>query len=190
MLRRALVMACVLLPMGSVAEIEKNSVVSQGGLHLMWWPKVTAPEGWHLDKGASQANGINVVVPDGANFSNAETVIYGRALYKPRDPGVKSLQALIERDQAGFRKNSPALEIKATASLAIADGTAMQAFTYFPGADGKGNWECVVYAEDGDYYLMFVVSARSQKGFDAARVAYEKVVASYTREPQAGPAPK
>lgn len=185
MFRRILVLACALLPMWSVAEIEKTSVASQGGMHLMWWPKVTAPEGWHLDKGASQANGINVAVPDGANFSNAETVIYGRAIYKPRDPGLASLQALIERDQAQFRKSSPDLQIKAVASLAIADGTAMQAFTYFPGAAGKGNWECVVYAEDGDYYLMFVVSARSQKGFDAARAAYEKIVASYTREPPA-----
>ena len=190
MLHRAILTLCLLIPMSSVAEIERIAVVNQGGTRVMWWPKVTPPQGWHQDKGASQANGFNVLVPDGANFNNAETVMYARANYKPRDPGVRSVQELIDRDQAQFRKSSPEMDIKESKAVTIADGTAMRSFTYAPGKSGKGNWECVAYGEDGDYYLTFVVSSRSQKGFDAARSAYAAAIASYTRDPPAAvPAP-
>jgi hypothetical protein len=183
MIRRILIAACLLLPVCAQAEIEKTALTSQGGTRLMWWPKLVPAEGWQRDVGASQANAINVLVPDGANFGNAETVIYGRAIYKPRDPGLKSLQALIERDQADFRKRSPDLEIReAEAAVAIADGTALRSFTYVPGAGARGNWEAVAYGEDGDYYLIFVMSSRSQKGYEAALASFRNMVASYTRE--------
>jgi hypothetical protein len=186
MIRRIMLTACMLLPVWSAADIEKSAVIVQNGTHLMWWPKVGAPEGWHIEKGASQANAINILAPDGANFSNATTVIYAKAIYKPRDPGVKTLQALIDRDQAEFKQHKSQPEIRESTAMTIADGTPLSTWTYFPNGKGaKGNWEAVAYGEDGDYFVVFVMSSRTEQDYAANLPAFEKVVASYTREPKA-----
>lgn len=184
MLRLAIVVLLASgIPAHVAAEIEKNSVPSQSGMRLMWWPKVSPATGWHLDRNASLANGINLVIPDGASFANAETVIYARALYKPREPGTTSVQALIEKAQADFVRGQPGYEIKEAAAAPIADGTALRTFTFHP--KSRGNWERVAYGEDGEYYLLFVVSSRTRQGLEGANAAFEAAVKSYTREPAA-----
>ena len=37
------------------------------------------------------------------------------------------------------------------------------------------------YGEEGEFYLVFTVSSRSQSGFNSAVVAYEKLIAGYRK---------
>jgi hypothetical protein len=109
------------------------------GLKFYWWPKLATVAGWHHERGASLHCSSNSLAPDGVTFSNAETVIYARAIYKPREPAVKTLAMLIENDRKDFVANSPGIEISEVEALATADGKKFRSFTFSPKA--SGGWQ-------------------------------------------------
>src|SRR5882672_8774675 len=137
--------------LSSFADVEKIATMGQGGIALHWWPKVVVPDGWHHERGPSLQNGFNVLVPNGFDFSNAESVIYASALYKPREPKLKTLQALIDKDRRDFLGKDPTLAAKDADPIKSADGKAMRSVTFLP--KGKGNWEQITYGEETEFYL-------------------------------------
>jgi len=174
--------ACVLLAAffmssSAYAEIEKLAMTSEKGVSFYWWPKLAPIEGWHQDREYSFSYRVNALAPGGFTFKDAESVMYARASYKPRIPEIKSLEAFIEDDQEDFRAKVPGVSIQEVSPLATADGQKLRSFTFFP--TKGGNWERVSYGEEGEFYLIFTVSSRSQSGFDAVVSTYEKVVGSY-----------
>lgn len=192
-MRVAVIAVSVLLGAGSpaFAEIEKLATPCETGFCLHWWPKLGPVQGWTQDRGQSFNYGVNALAPDGATFSNAETVMYAKAIYKPRDPEITSLEELIERDRKDFAANVPGVVIADAAPLTTADGQVLRSITFFPKNDGNfpkndgnlpkndGNWERVAYGEEGDFYLIFTISARSLKGYEAHVGAFERMVRSY-----------
>src|ERR1700680_1939400 len=94
------------------AEIEKVTIPGEKGMSLYWWPKLPTAAGWHQDRHHSFKYGVNALAPDGATVANAETVMYAKAVYKPREPEIKSLATLIERDKKEFLANVPGVEIQ------------------------------------------------------------------------------
>lgn len=94
-----LLMASIAISVNVRADIEKIAMPSNSGFQFYWWPKVTPPPGWHQDKEQSLANAVNTLAPDGSTFGDAEAVMYAKAIFKPREPDVKSLDMLIERDK-------------------------------------------------------------------------------------------
>ncbi|MDB5395943.1 MAG: hypothetical protein JWM91_3449 [Rhodospirillales bacterium] len=61
---------------------------------------------------------MNTLVPDGFEFSNADTVLCAKAVYKPRyqveNPASRSLDAFIKDDKTSFvEKNAEVLIINA-----------------------------------------------------------------------------
>jgi hypothetical protein len=178
MLRRGLLLGILLsVPLISVPEIEKVGQVCEKGMCLAWWPKLEPAAGWHHERGPSFQNGVNVQVPDGFMFTNAETVIYAKAAYKPRIPETTSLAAFINNDKDEFRKDDPSVVITEVAALKTNDGKLFGTYTFFPKA--KGNWEEVSYGEEGEYYLIFTISSRSHAGFLGSLPVFEKYIAQY-----------
>jgi hypothetical protein len=165
----------------SHAEIEKFAIPGKKGLNLHWWPKLPVIPGWHQDREHSLRYSSNALVPDGYTFANAEAVMYARAIYKPREPGIKSLQMLIENDKQDFLANAPGITINETGSLVTADGKTLRSFTFFP--KGQGNWERVSYGEEGEFYLIFSLSSRSLAGYEAAVTVYGKLIGLYKEKP-------
>jgi hypothetical protein len=176
-----ILMLLSLPPSGASGEIEKRATTCEQMLCFHWWPKLPALEGWHQDEERSLAFGCNALAPDGSSFGDAETVMYAKALYKPRDPETKSLEALIEQDKQRFANEVPGIEIAEAPSLTTADGRKLRSFTFFP--KDEGPWERVAYGEEGDFYLVFAVSSRSRKGYEAALPAYERLVERYREKP-------
>jgi len=160
-------------------EIEKVAQVCGDGVCPTWWPKLDPVDGWHHENEASFANSANVQVPDGFTFSSAQTVIYARALYKPRNPETTSLAVLIKDDRTGFLKERPGIEIAKMLPLKTQDGQALETYTFFPKADGA--WEEVSYGEEGDFYLIFTISSRSRTGFAASLPVYKRYIAQYKK---------
>lgn len=121
---RISLLACILLLVSSTAlpEIEKVGRVCGNGVCPAWWPKLKPVEGWHHEDGASFANSANIQVPDGFTFSKAQTVIYARALYKPRNTETTSLEVLIKDDRAEFLKEDSSIEIAKVPPLKTKDG--------------------------------------------------------------------
>ena len=178
MLRRGTLLGILFsLPLIAVPEIEKVGQVCEKGVCLAWWPKLEPATGWHHERGPSLQNGVNVQIPDGFTFSNAETVIYAKAAYKPRIPKTTSLEAFIKNDTDEFRKDDPSIAITEVTPLKTKDGKAFESYTFFPKA--KGNWEEVSYGEEGEYYLIFTISSRSHAGFLGSLPVFERYIAQY-----------
>jgi hypothetical protein len=123
----------------------------------------------------------NALVPDGHAFADAESVICARALSKPRTPETKSLEGLIEADKAEFRAHDSTIKIEESKPVATADGRKLRTFEYTP--TGAGSWERVAYGEEGDFYLLFTVSARSEGAYKAAQKVYEDLIERYRAKP-------
>lgn len=182
MKRLSLVLFIVILASLFVqAEIEKVAGICEKGICLAWWPKLEPIKGWHHEYGPSRKNGANIQVPDGFTFSNAETVIYAKALYKPRIPKTASLEMLIKSDKEEFLSNDSTLTVKEAEPLQTKDGKALKSYTFFPAS--KGNWEQVSYGEEVDFYLIFTISSRSQAGFVKSFQVYKQYINQYREKP-------
>lgn len=178
-MRTACALIGIFVCMSAHAEIEKIAVPSETTLSFYWWPKVAPLWGWHHDRDRSIYYNANALAPDGFTFSDAESVMYARALYKPRVPEIKSLEALIENDEKDFEVNTPGVSIQEVEPLSGAEGQTFRSFTFIP--TKKGNWERVSYGEEGDFYLIFTLSSRTQSGFNSSMPAYVQLVTSYKR---------
>ena len=71
--------------------------------------------------------------------------------------------------------------IRDAAALTSADGRKVVSLSYTP--NSAGNWERVSYLEEGEFFLIFTVSSREQKGFDASAKAYETLISQYREKP-------
>jgi hypothetical protein len=163
------------------ADIEKIAIPGEKGLSFYWWPKLPNVVGWHQDQENSYRYSVNALAPDNATFANAETVMYAKAIFKPRDPEIKSIEMLIARDKKDFLKNVPGVEIREVKSLTTSDGKQFKSFTFFP--KDSGNWERVTYGEEGEFFLVFTISSRSKTGYAATENNYEKLIGLYKERP-------
>jgi hypothetical protein len=182
-MRRLVAVAASVLMMSSTTfgEIEKVAIPSDRGFSLHWWPKLPKVPGWYHDREASLQLGVYALAPDASTFVNAETVMYGKAVYKAREPDAKTLAAFVALDKREFAAHSPGVVVKAAPGLTTADGKRLESFTFFP--TSTGNWERVAYGEEGEYYLVFAVSSRSLRGYDASAKSYERMVGGYKAKP-------
>lgn len=171
------VLALLLLSASASAEIEKTAMPCKTGLCLYWWPKLPQVKGWHQDHEQSYNYEANALAPDGFTFSDAETVMYAKAFFKPRIPETKSLEMLIANDKKQFLGETPGIIITKAKEIVISDGRKLRSFTFFPAQ--QGNWERVSYGEEGEFYLVFTISSRTKAGYDKAVGAYESLVGSY-----------
>lgn len=162
-------------------EILKFMTPSEKGLSAKWWPKLPALPGWHQDQGASEHYSVNALAPDGSTFARAEVVMMAKANYKPRQPKITTLAQLVEDDRKSTLSALPEARITSLPDLRNADGKPLVVRGFAPGKDGKGNWEAVAYGEEGDFFLIFTLSARSQKAYQQNVKAFETLVARYAK---------
>jgi hypothetical protein len=167
----------VAMPLVARADIERLAQPCGETMCFHWWPRLQELPGWHHDRGSSLQLGINALAPDGFTFSNAEAVIYARALFKPRIPQTTSLIALIENDKAEFLRHSPDIVISESEGLLTADGQKLKSLVFKPSS--AGNWERVSYGEEGEFYLLFTLSARSESAYQNALGAYQNLISQY-----------
>jgi hypothetical protein len=165
------------VPLFAQADGEKGGEVCGEGVAIQWWPTLEPVKGWHHEREASEIYGINIQVPDGSTFSDAETVIYAKALYKPRIPETTSLETLITDDRKRYLIRDPDTRITEVKPVKAKGGETLRTYVFFP--EKKGNWELVSYAEEKDFYLLFVISSRSREGLTKAFPAYEQYVGQY-----------
>jgi hypothetical protein len=174
---RLLVPFLIVLSGAAHAEIEKIATPTDTGLVFQWWPKVQPSSGWHFDSGSSHHFGFNAMAPDGSTFSKAETVMYGKADYKPRVPEIKSLALLIQGDISDFHRAYPGMAVTTERPISSANHKSFQVVTFSPSTGG--NWERVAYGEDGEFYLIFTASSRTKSGLEQAMPAFNAMVKSY-----------
>ena len=162
-----LLLAC--LSFSAVAEIYKVAVPDErcGTVCFYWWPVLPHVDGWQQDMPNSYYYSANAQAPIGESFSNAESVIYAKALFKPRIPETKSLSQLIV--------------ITLLDALKTAGGKVLESYQFFP--RDKGNYERVSYGEEGEFYLVFTLSSRSKEGYESSMPAYLQFIGQYHEKP-------
>jgi hypothetical protein len=163
------------------AEILKFAFPDEKGLNFKWWPKVPSLPGWHHDQGSSQKYAVNALAPDGNTFANAETVLLAKANYKPRSPAIKTVAQLIEDDRKNTLEAVPGTRIAPLTDMKDMDGQVFVVRSFAPGK-GAGNWEAVAYGEEGDYFLTFTISSRTQQGYQKNFKSFEALVRSYAKK--------
>jgi hypothetical protein len=164
------------------AEIFKLAIPTDRGIELYWWPQLRAPEGWVHDEDTSRSAGSNIFVPNGQSFSEAPAVMYGRALYKPYIPETRSLDELISDDKRDFQKHFPGVSIQRLPDLKTGASRSLRRFSYSPfrsASVAQGSWEQTAYGEEGDFYLIFVVSAHTEAALRRALPAFYGLIANY-----------
>ena len=165
----------------SHGEIEKFASTCETSVCFHWWPKLSPIHGWHHDKEQSFNNSINAQAPDGFTFTNAETVIYAEAIYKPRKPELTSLQELIESDIKDFKTQDPNIIIGTLPEIKTKDNIPLKSLSFTPNQDG--NWEQVTYGEEGEFYLIFTISSHSKQGYEKSINDYKKFINEYSINP-------
>lgn len=170
------------LSFSAVAEIYKVAVPDErcGTMCFYWWPVLPPIDGWQQDMPNSYYYSANAQAPIGESFSNSESVIYAKALYKPRIPKTKTLSQLIEIDRKNFEQKSNPI-ITQLKPLKSGDNKEFESYQFFPRS--KGNFERVSYGEEGDFYLVFTLSSRSKKGFESSMPAYKQFIEQYHEKP-------
>jgi len=180
-LRALSVTLCIASAMPALAEIERIAIPNEKGMSFYWWPKLPPVAGWQQDREFSIRYSFNAFAPSGQSFASAETVMYAKALYKPRIPQVKSLEMLIEDERRDFTKNVPGVMIREAQPLVTGDGRKAVSFTFTP--QTQGNWERVAYLDEKEFYLIFAISSRTAQGLAAHEKSYEGLVLQYRETP-------
>lgn len=174
----ALLLLWLLFPTPAHAAIVKKAIpCDDAKICLYWWPSLPEIEGWHQETESSLQFRFNALAPDGYTFSNADAIIYAKALYKLGAPEIKTLDMLIADDRNEFIESDPSILISETTPLTTGNGQSLKSLTFFP--KSAGNWERVSYGEEGDFYLIFTISARNSASYDKAMPTYERMISNY-----------
>jgi hypothetical protein len=163
------------------AEIQKfMHVCSRGDQGVKLCPSfalaLKAPQGWTEDKAASKQQGVQVLVPSGTTFGNAETLIYVKVSpQQEKQPLVDFIRVSQER----WRKAAPDSKITSLGEVARENGQSpFLPFRYETPSLPQQAHEIVAFgtekdAEGNDYVVMVVMSGRSKKALEQGDKPYK-----------------
>lgn len=170
----------LLLPCTVAAGIYKQAVHEKSATKHYEWPILPQLPGWVHDEAASRRYDSNFLVPRRQTFTTAPAVIYARALYKPKMADIGSVEQLMAADQRQAAHDAPGVHISEQAALQDRDGTGFRCVSFAPPAEGS--WEVVAYGEEGDYYLIFTVSASSPVALEKALPDFKQLISRYKKK--------
>ena len=135
---------------------------------------VKAPEGWLLDEGGGARPRVTAIFNPKGSSSWEESVVfmYVNAVCRC---GAKSLEEFIEGDVKKFREHSPDLKVSDGPAMKLEGGQEVPVKHFSTG----DRVESVVYVEEGETVLIFVLTSRTQKDFDASMGAFNQFISSY-----------
>jgi hypothetical protein len=172
--RVTLTVALALLASMAIAEIEKRGAMGDHGINLFWWPKLSVPTGWVQDLGASEDHHINVLHAKGATYDNAPAVIYGRASYEPDKKKRGTLKDYIKNDIEEMKRHRSEVNIAKLPPTKTLHGS-LQTYSFNPPRD----YERVCYGQEGDYWIVFVINAQSERALRKHLPIFNAVLARY-----------
>ncbi len=167
-IRRALTWGLLMTALAAPVHAEMLEFPSPDGMKS--WPKLPAVFGWHQDQQASFQNTANALIADGDVYPDGNAVILAKGL--PR--AGKSLAQVMDADSAAASDSGHAEKPDA---ITDKDGVSFILVAFTPAKSGK--WEANAYAEEGRYYLVFTLSAKSKAEYDKAFPAFSEMVKNY-----------
>ena len=176
----ALTVTCGLLPFAQ-AETEGFAEPCEGKTCFWRRPIVDPPPGWVRDEESGHYFKFNAFVRKGEVFVDSNAVMYALAIYKKNAAPTLAEHMNVNR-QAHLKEHRDAKVADGT-PVQNADGKRLATLTYTPGSP-EGDWQTVAYDEEGDYYLVFVLTARNKQAHDQTLPALAALLRSYSKDPK------
>jgi hypothetical protein len=153
------------------------------------WVPVLKIDGWHQDKKHTLMLHSNVHVPDGTNYLNTTSFIHANAINKKQHPELISISDFINIYYKEFSSLPPNSVINEVDRIYTADGMQLLSYTVFPTsafsvAHAKdGLWQRVTYGEEGNFYIVFTLVARTEAAYKSALPTYLQSLSKYSEKP-------
>jgi hypothetical protein len=156
------------------AQVVKGAMEGGGGIlygdELVMG--VQAPKGWIFDSKIGASQGLYAVMyPVGSTWASAPEIMYVNIA---KLQSGETLEGFIDGDIELFKKNSPDLKVEAGPEIAIVGGE--QAVVRFYSGDKWGNHEAVAYLPRGSNVAIYVLSCKTQAGFEKSLPAFREMV--------------
>ena len=164
------------------AEIEKFVQPCEQKLCPFFRASLAIPKGWQEDQAATKKLNMQVLVPRGKTYDNAEAVIYATVTFNPEK---KPIADFIAEDHARWRKSTPDVKISPLPDVVRTSGGEPFRVHEFQAPSRRGQpFERVATTtdtdKDGNPFLVGVVlTAESRKGLLGAAQAYLSVLKAY-----------
>jgi len=180
----AILAATFLLALGSRAnaEIKKYVLMCDGQLCPFFELVLKAPDGWAEDKDASKQNNVQIVLPKGKNFGNAEALIYVKITAKDK---AQPLADFIKVSQDRWRKSVPDTKISKLANVERANGKpAFETYSYENPSRPQQGFEIAAFGVDSDvegndYVLHVVITGPSKKAIAQAEKPFQTLLRTH-----------
>jgi hypothetical protein len=180
-MRKLILLTAVAFIFFTAAAQDKKQDDRDANSGMLYGPDYTfvvkAPKGWVLDNESARRQGIDAVFyPVGSSWKNSAAVMYvgiGR-----KQDAKDTLEGVISRDIADFKKASPDLKVSDGEALPLARGKERVVVKHFI-AEQQRSHEAVVYIEESKVVVMIVLSSKTKADFDSSLPALKELVASY-----------
>ncbi|MGE3149071.1 MAG: hypothetical protein AB7K04_08395 [Pseudorhodoplanes sp.] len=164
------------------AEIKKFILTCDGKLCPHYEVVLMPPKGWNIDATASKQNRIQVIVPNGKTFGNAAALIYLKVSMKNKN---QPLSDFIRVSQERWKQSVPDTKISRLPDITRENGKpAFEPYRYENPSKPQQAAEIVSFGIDADtdgneFFVMAVMSSRSQKELDRASDAYRTLLRTH-----------
>lgn len=160
----------------SNAEILRVQTPCDSRTCVYWLPKLPALPGWHLHTTIEPQDAV-VLVPDGYTYTNAEYIIYARALQKGLLMDRPSLQGFIAQDAEDYKALYPGIKVTEAGVVQTAQHDSLRSLKLTPSKSGP--WEQITYHEEGDHFVVVVLTSKTAAGYKKARTEYIELLRRY-----------
>jgi hypothetical protein len=173
-----IVFGCALFVLGGAAqaEVQKYMHDCNGRLCPSFQLVLTPPHGWVIDQAASRRYKVQIIVPKGKNFSNAEALIYVKVSW--RKDKQRSLADYARVSNERWRAAVPDAKISQLPVVERANGKpAFLRFAYENPSKAQQAYEVGAFGLDSDkdgneFVLQLVMTGRAKKQLDLAEKDY------------------
>ncbi len=170
--------ACVLLVVGGAARATVQKYINDCGGKLCpsFALVLTPPHGWVVDRAASRRYKVQIIVPKGSSFGDAEALIYVKVAWHPEMQQSLADYARVSNDR--WRAAAPDAKISVLPAVARANGKPdYLRFAYVNPSKPQQAYEVGAFGVDADkdgneYVLQVVMTGRAKKQLDLAEKDY------------------
>jgi len=179
---KKLLLSLILLSAGALwvqtsnAELLRVQTPCDSRTCVYWLPKLPVLPGWHLHTTDEPQDAV-VLVPDGYTYGNAQYIIYARALQKALLMDRPSLHRFITQDAEDYKALYPGIKVTEAGLVQTAQHNSLRSLKLTPTKSGP--WEQITYHEDGDHFVVVVLTSKTAAGYSKARTEYLELLRRY-----------
>ncbi|CAN5161307.1 hypothetical protein BH10PSE17_BH10PSE17_04280 [soil metagenome] len=156
-----------------------DTVPQPCGANVCLWdkPRIDPPKGWTLDEALSRSTRVSVFTPADRGLSGAPAVFYARAAKREENTKSRDVAAFAAADLDRMLSSQLTLSATSLGDLKVDNARFLR--RRVATSTAEGTHETLAYVEDGEYFVTFVLSARSAVEHDRLRPVFERWLRSY-----------